>query len=64
MLLLAVAKSKILDGYIISSNRYNTCFGNDKQGIYFTIYKPFSAPSTSYKVNLRYLGAVIITVCL
>ena len=37
-----------------------SCFGKDKQGIYFTIYKTFSASPSSYKVNLRCLGEVMI----
>ena len=39
------------------------CCGNDQQGIYFTINKPFAVPTTSYKVNLRCLGKAMITAC-
>ena len=46
---------------LISSHRRFACWSNDQQVVYFTLYQPYSASLTSYKVNLQCLGEAMIT---
>ena len=55
---LLISRTSSLSFFISSS-----CCGHDKQGVYFTIYKPFSGAPTSYKVSLQSFGRLMITAC-
>ena len=61
LLLISSHRRYFIPLLLISSHRRFSCWSNDQQGVYFTLYQPYSASLTSYKVNLQCLGEAMIT---